>query len=75
MKYATPENYEKNMQLYLNYEWILECSLCACVFLNRNNLLNPGESKNVQEETLSEATDEPKDDKKWLRNHLLLLLF
>ena len=39
------------------------------------NVLRLGESKNVQEETLSEATDEPKDDKKWLRNHLLLVLF
>ena len=63
------------MQLHLNYEWILECSLCACVFLNRTNLLNPGESKNIQEETLSEATDEPKDEKKLLRKHLWLLLF
>ena len=31
--------------------------------------------KHIEEETLSEATDEPKDEKKLLRKHLWLLLF
>ena len=79
MKYASPEKDERSilkyyMQRYLNSEWVLECSLCAWVkeFVESRWLQK---FKPIQEETLSEATDEPKDDKKLLRKHLLLLLF